>query len=346
MTRIRLALMLAVATLGISSVWCPDPVSAQASAAADTQARTQKIVVAANAFAATLTPAQKKALQFAFTDGAQRARWSNLPNGAVRRAGVRWGDMTAPQRTALMDLLGTVLSPQGMTMVRQEMDADELLAGGGGRGMFGSDYYFVAFLGAPSTTTPWMLQFGGHHLALNATFKGGALTLSPSLTGGQPVKYVKDGKPVFIVETEVRQSMAMLGALTPDQRRKAVISTQPIDLVLGPGHDFQTLQPEGLEASEMSEAQKTQLLAVVQARLGIINPDHLAATMAEVRKNLNHTRFAWFGSTTEPGAAYVRVTGPTIVMEYAPQSWDAGGHLHSMYRDPTNQYGSAWTSLN
>ena len=190
-----------------------------------------------------------------------------------------------------------------------------------------------------------MLQFGGHHLALNATVKGRSLTLSPSLTGGQPVKYVKDGKPVYIVETEVKQAMAMLNSLTADQRRKAVISTQPIDLVLGPGHDGQKLQPEGLPAGEMTEAQKGQLVALIQARLGMMNPTDFARVMAAIRQNLNQTRFAWYGSTTELGAAYFRVTGPTVVIEYAPQSWDAGGHIHSMYRDPTNDYGSAWASI-
>lgn len=50
--------------------------------------------------------------------------------------------------------------------------------GPGGRGpmnrddLFGSDLYYISFLGKPSTTTPWMLQFGGHHLALNITISG------------------------------------------------------------------------------------------------------------------------------------------------------------------------------
>ena len=40
--------------------------------------------------------------------------------------------------------------------------------GGGGRGgpaMFGHDEYYISFLGQPSATEPWMMQFGGHHLA-------------------------------------------------------------------------------------------------------------------------------------------------------------------------------------
>jgi hypothetical protein len=38
--------------------------------------------------------------------------------------------------------------------------------------MFGADLYYISFLGKPSMTQPWMLQFGGHHVALNITIAG------------------------------------------------------------------------------------------------------------------------------------------------------------------------------
>ena len=38
-------------------------------------------------------------------------------------------------------------------------------SGGGGGVKFGEDEYYLAFVGTPSATAPWMLQFGGHHLA-------------------------------------------------------------------------------------------------------------------------------------------------------------------------------------
>ena len=43
------------------------------------------------------------------------------------------------------------------------------------------------------------------------------------------------------------------------------------------------------------------------------------------------------------GAAYFRVTGPSLVLEYAPQD-DEGvvDHAHGMYRELDNDYGSAW----
>lgn len=346
--------------------------SAQPIAVADAQSR--RVVDKANAFLGTLNAAQKKAIQFDYSDAAQRARWSNFPSGIFQRAGVKWGDLSATQRAALMDLLGAVLSPEGVRMLKEQMDADDELKAnpglgggppgggrpGGGRGgppgdgrgpggglIFGSDLYYVAFLGAPSTTSPWMLQFGGHHLGLNATVVGPNVTLTPSLTGGQPTKYTKDGKPIYIVEKEVQQAAAMLASLTPEQRAKVVISPQSIDLVLGPGHDGQTLQPEGLPASAMTQAQKDQFVALIEARLGILNADDLAPTMADVRKNLNQTYFAWYGPTADAGSAYFRATGPTLVLEFSPQSMggDPSNHLHNMYRNPTNDYGVAWAPL-
>ncbi len=41
-----------------------------------------------------------------------------------------------------------------------------------------------------------MLQFGGHHLALNITMVGLDGILTPSLTAAQPAKYTVDGKTV------------------------------------------------------------------------------------------------------------------------------------------------------
>jgi hypothetical protein len=340
--------MIAALAVGALLSRTPAPAAAQP-ARLGADAQTIKIVDAANAFLGTLTDAQRKSAVFGFNDNEQRKRWSNLPVPIVGRAGVAWGDMNAAQRTALTNLLGAVLSPEGVKMVKEEMDADDTLRGGGGFGgggggrgpSFGSDFYYVSFLGAPSATSPWMMQFGGHHLAINATISGPNVTLAPTLTGGQPLRYTKDGKNIYIVAREAHESFAMLNALTPAQKSKAVLGARRIDLVLGAGHDGQTMQAEGLPASAMTEAQKAQFVAMIESRLNILNADDRAAAMAEIRKNLNLTYFAWFGPQEE-GMAYTRVTGPTVILEFSPQD-DVANHGHNIYRDPTNEYGVAWT---
>ena len=395
--------LLATALLaGLSAQSFSPALAATTVAVPAADAQTRKVVAAADAFLATLSAAQKKAVLFAFSDDTQRKNWSNFPLGGpgANRLGLRWGEMTPAQRGALMTLLGTVLSPSGVNMVRGQMLADDLIratdqgmpggqpganqpgAGAAGAGAspaassaqppagapaggppagnqpagsrpavsFGSEYYFVSFVGTPSTTSPWMLQFGGHHLAINATVVGPNITLSPSLTGGEPIRVSFNGQTYTLVPNvpvEAQAASALLRTLSAAQQARAVVSTTRGDLVLGPGHDGQVLQPEGLPASAMTAAQKTQFLALIRDRLGILNADDLAQKMTAIGKNLDKTYFAWFGPTAAGSAAYFRVTGPTLILEFAPQSndGDPANHLHNMYRDPTNEYGAAWTTL-
>ena len=64
--------------------------------------------------------------------------------------------------------------------------------GGGGGVRFGLDEYYIALLGTPSTTSPWMIQFGGHHLAINVTVVGPSSVMTPSLPAAQPAKYTTE----------------------------------------------------------------------------------------------------------------------------------------------------------
>jgi Protein of unknown function (DUF3500) len=164
-------------------------------------ATTASTVEAAKRFLSTLDADQRKQVLYTFTDDEQRARWSNFPTGVVPRGGISFKQMTEPQRDAALKLLGVVLSPMGPEKVNEIRQADDDFKANGskrgpggpppgaqngpppvgrngpvgpsGRGPngpgFGSDLYYISFLGAPSTTAPWMLQFGGHHLTLNIT---------------------------------------------------------------------------------------------------------------------------------------------------------------------------------
>lgn len=218
--------------------------------------------------------------------------------------------------------------------------------GPGGNGpMFGRDLYYVSFLGMPSEKNPWMLQFGGHHLALNITIAGEHGVLTPTLTGAQPALYTVDGKTVRPLGRESDKALALLNALDENQRKKAILSYELADLVLGPGQDGKTIQPEGLKATEMNERQRAMMLDVISEWAGIINESAAAARMDEIKAGLNDTWFAWSGPTkAAPGkniTAYYRIQGRNLVIEYAPQTLggDPALHVHTMYRDPTNDYG-------
>ena len=188
---------------------------------------TGKTVAAAKALLATLDDAGRAKVSFPFNSD-QKAKWSNFPTGIFQRNGLRWGDLTAAQREAGMKLLATALSKSGLQKVKEIMEGDEVLktsgmgpgggrpggpppgggnppGGGppqggrqGGRGpggpgglIFSRDEYYLAFLGAPSLTEPWMIQFGGHHLAMNVTIVGKTNVMTPSLPAAQPASVAR-----------------------------------------------------------------------------------------------------------------------------------------------------------
>lgn len=314
-------------------------------------AQTRAIVAAAQAFLATLTEEQRAAALFAFDDNAQRANWSNFPDGAVQRSGVKRGDMTADQNAALDALLAQVLSAEGVRNVQLQLAGDDALGvsdtGGGGGPMpvnFGSANYYASFLGEPAADAPWMFQFGGHHLAINATVFGPDIGFSPMLTGGEPLRVTLDGQDVYTTEVETRAAQALLDSLNDDQKAQAIRSQTPINLLLGPGEDGTVLAPEGIKGSDLDPAQRALLLDLIRARLGFANADDAGAMMTQAEAGLDDTWFGWWGPEGTLGAAYFRVTGPTLALEYAPQDQDgdATDHAHNMYRNPANDYGAAW----
>ena len=103
--------------------------------------------------------------------------------------------------------------------------------------------------------------------------------------------------------------------------------------------------------SAKTELQQLQVrylseLGALYAELNALDEE---LAQAEIKAGLDDTWFAWSGATTaDPGrniTAYYRIQGPNLVIEYAPQplGGDPSLHLHTMYRDPTNDYGRTVT---
>jgi len=313
---------------------------------------TARIVRAAQAVLATLDEAGRAKVQFPF-DGPQKTKWSNLPSPMFERQGLLLADLTPPQRSAVTNLLTTALSSDGYRKVTEIMKGDEVLktgqgGRGGGRGAgrggpsFGEDQYYLAFVGTPSTTTPWMLQFGGHHLAINLTMAGSQSTMAPSLPATQPAKYTIEGREIRPLGEENDKAFALINALDATQRSQAILNYRVSDLVLGPGKDGRVIEPEGIRASSLSPAHQTMLLELIREWAGITNDAFAEPRMTELKAKLPQTYFAWSGPTTNGSVAYFRIQGPTLVIEYAPQG--SIDHIHTIYRDPTNDYGAKFVA--
>ena len=310
--------------------------------------KTAAIVAAATHLLGSLNDNQRQAATYAFTDNAQRSNWSNFPESMVPRGGLRLGALSDSQRANLDNLLAELLSEEGVRNIVHQLAAEETLVPGDWLRLmkYGSQFYCFAFLGVPSTTEPWMFQFGGHHLAINVTVFGPDLSFSPMLTGGQPLRVVHGGEEIFLTHKEAAAAQAFMESLTEDQRRLAIRGDQPIGLLLGPGEYGRVVDREGIKGRDLTETQKELLLGVITARLGFMNDDDFAVKMETVAAEIDDTYFGWRGPLGVLGAAYFRVTGPSLVLEYSPQNGeDPGGHVHSVYRDPGNDYGSAWIGV-
>ena len=246
--------------------------------------------------------------------GPQKTRWSNLPTGIFERQGLRMGDLTPPQRAAVDHAAAGGVErrriPQGdrdHARRRRGRCAPAARRGGarwrarrwgravrawrrrarrgGGRGGLTS--------ARPSTTsrssgrrrrpTPWMLQFGGHHLAINLTLAGSQASMTPSLPAAQPATYTFEGREIRPLGKENDKAFALINALDEKQRGQAILGSRVADLVLGPGQDGRVIQPEGLRASAMSPAQQDMLLDIVREWAGIMNDAFAGPRMAEIR---------------------------------------------------------------
>ena len=274
-----------------------------------------------------------------------KAVWSNYPVSDVLRPGLQLGSLNVAQRDAAMHLLQTMLSPMGYQKVLDIMGSDQALSETGQPFCSGTACYTMGIFGEPSDTKPWMVEFGGHHLGLNIAIAGTNGVMTPTLTGAQPSVYQRDGKTVRVLAQENDKAFALLDALDETQRKHAILNYEVDDLVLGPGHAGEQIQPEGLKASAMNDRQKALLLDVISEWAGIVQSAYAGPRMEEVKAGLNDTYFAWSGPIThkpgQNGSSYYRIQGPRIVIEFSPQGvgGDSTMHVHTIYRDPTNDYG-------
>lgn len=299
-------------------------------------------VMKANAFLGTLDEQQKSKVLLTFDSG-KKPSWSNLPVTMVPRNGLPLGELTKPQREAALATLAAVLSKEGYQKAIDIMNADDQLIKGGENQMrFGTENYYLALFGQPSATKPWMVQFGGHHLGINVTIMGNQSVVTPTHTGTQPDSYKRNGETVRPLGQENDLAFKLVNLLTAEQQKEAVLGAKPKNLILGPGVEGKSIPPEGLLCSSLKEDQKAILANLIGAWINILPSESASARMAEIKSKFDKTYFAWYGPTTNGSAAYYRIQGPTLLIEYAPQRDTS--HIHTIIRDPSNEYGKELVS--
>ena len=261
------------------------------------------------------------------------------------RNGVRVGDLELEQIDAMHHFLATALSPEGYRLVLGIVRAEDALAESraSDRSRWSSNNYWLAFFGEPSESGAWGWQFGGHHLAVNVTAVNGRSYLSPTFLGIEPSSYASGGSTVAPLDPFVEAGLALINGLDGEIRAQATIANRPGGVVTGAGRDGVIPDLEGAHVGDWSLEQQQVLLETIGLWVGLLDPQSARARMDEVSSDLSSTHFAWNGDVSGDGPIYYRIQGPSLIIEFSTERGlgGGGGHYHSIYRDPTNEYGSS-----
>ena len=322
------------------------------------------VVTKATAFYASLTTSQQQAtLQQTYTTALAR-KWSNLPCGSQCRNGIQISTLSTSQLALALQLIqaaaGTSAN-EGYDEFLQIRAAEEILQAQAGGNNYDEGLYFICFLNAPSTTTAWMLQYGGHHYAANIAFNGGNVVgTTPRFEGVEPTSYAVNGTTYAPLAAEHDSMAAMLASLSASQLATAKITSTYSDVTLAPGETnggsgtFPTTKV-GLAVSTLSDAQKLKVVAAMAPWTKDVD-DASGNTLLTVYQNeLNSTYIAYTGNGTSGNASsfltantnYVRIDGTSVWIEFICQTgvvFPSQIHFHSVWRDHSRDYGKDLTN--
>ena len=307
---------------------------------------------AANALLAELSTEQANAIVLP-VDSPLRDNWSNLPSGVMsfERNGLRLGDLTSVQLERAFDFLAAALGPHGYETATRIVGADAVLEQSprAARAGWSDDNYWLAFFGQPTSTGHWGWQFGGHHLAINGSFADGRATgLSPTFVGVEPADFQYAGARATPLADELAAGRAVMQALPEALRAEASISPRPRGVEAGAGQDGFIPEILGSAVSEWPDKARALLLETIGHWVRLQPRENGDARMAALEANLDDLHFAWNGphETGDDGNVYYRIQGPTLIIEFSTEGGiaAAGPHFHTIYRDPTNEYGAGTAS--
>lgn len=314
------------------------------------------VVCLANAFLATLTSTQKSTVVIDLTL-ANAKRWSNLPCGVSCRNGLAFSGLSSTQLAAAKAVIkaaaGTT-SGEGWDEFSTINTADDYL--GTMASGYSSGNYIIAFLGTPSTTGKWMLQYGGHHYAANITYDAGTVTsITPSHQGVEPHGSFTYSGTTYAspLATEASVMADMLSSFSSTELSSAKISGTFSDVLMVPGSTTNTFPTtkQGIKVSSLSTTAQAKVLAAMMPWIEDYDSASVVAFTSIYKADLADTYVCYASNTSgTSGTAssffttntdYVRIDGPSVWIEFICQTGvviSSQIHYHSVYRDHNRDY--------
>ncbi|MGY1829185.1 DUF3500 domain-containing protein [Geodermatophilus sp. SYSU D01180] len=323
------------------------------------------MVEAAEALLSLLSPEDRERVSYA-VDAPEWQTWAN-PEFLQFDTGLRLEFQPPAVRAAALALVRASLSPEGADLVHAAMLVNGFLGDVVGLpALLGEWSYNLALYGTPDPRTPWGWQLYGHHCAVNVLVVEGRMVVSPVFVGAEPDE-IDDGPHAGVsglFADRIAAGLAVMAALTPEQRAAATVYEQMVDPAMPPGRvhpgderhlagafqDNRVVPVEGVRCSELSEQARARVLDVVATFLALLPAGPRAARLREVEAHLDETWFSWIGGSEPGDVFYYRVQSPVVVAELdhhcgvfldydTPQPF----HVHTVLRTPHgNDYGRAW----
>ncbi|MGC3988475.1 MAG: DUF3500 domain-containing protein [Chthoniobacteraceae bacterium] len=257
------------------------------------------------------------------------------------------------------------LSSTGYTLFAEIRNADDKLSSVNSS-EWGSGMYYIAFLGTPSTTSPWMLQLAGHHIAYNITYNGKYVSAMPMFDGVEPPNWTDSSNVAHApLETQRAAVSALATAIQADSAvsSSAKLSGTFTDVVMGvasSGHDtnFPQTYPtsgRGVIYTSLSSAEKAEVKTLIEAWVNNHSSDIAAALLADYESDAALAQtYVGYGvdssgvasfpaspSGTSTQHSYLRVDGPRVWIEFVVQqgiAYPTQVHYHTLWRDKVADY--------
>ncbi|SDX36194.1 Protein of unknown function [Geodermatophilus africanus] len=192
------------------------------------------------------------------------------------------------------------------------------------------------------------------------------MVMSPLFVGAEPDE-IDEGPHAGVRDVfadRVDAGLAVMAALTPEQRARATVYEQMVDPAMPPGRvhpgderhlagafqDNRVIPVEGVRVAELSEEARRRVLDVVAAFVRLLPAGPRAARMREVEAHLDETWFSWIGGHEPGDVFYYRVQSPVVITEldhhcgvFLDYDTPKPFHVHTVLRTPHgNDYGRAW----
>ncbi|MCA0239941.1 MAG: DUF3500 domain-containing protein [Proteobacteria bacterium] len=311
------------------------------------------VATAAASFLATLSTSQQSSVQLSWTLDTAR-RWSNLPAQMVARNGLSWGSLSTAQQTAARTMIATALSASGNALHIGLQAADDYLAANGGGSSYGNGNFYIALLGAPSSSSFWMLQLSGHHLTYNLAFNGTYKSPTPLFLGIEPKASFTQGGTTYDPMQAQRTAFSDLGAALTGYASAKLGGTYS-DLLFGANGSgnidgtcpraYSGVTEHGLPYASLSSTHQALAQAAIKAYVNTQATEYandlLGVYLSDSALAQSYVAYSGSGTVTTNGN-YFRIEGPRLWIEFSVQRgviFSSDIHYHTIWRDKSGDYG-------